>query len=107
MIFNGAGITPCLETLLLAERLLPEKSLLSVLGIGAVQTPMAAAAMILGHHIRTGLEDNIYYKRGEMGHQQRAAGGAAGPHGQRHGPSSGDPAQAREMMGLGEPRQYS
>ena len=57
---------PCLETLLLAERLLPEKSLLSVLGIGAVQTPMAAAAMILGHHIRTGLEDNIYYKRGEM-----------------------------------------
>ena len=107
MIFNGTGITPCLETLLLAERLLPEKSLLSVLGIGSVQTPMAAAAMILGHHIRTGLEDNIYYKRGEMATSNaqlverlvRMANDMDRP--------LATPAQAREMMGLGEPRQYS
>lgn len=106
MIFNGAGITPCLETLQLAERLLPEKTLLSVLGIGAVQTPMAAAAMILGHHIRTGLEDNIYYKRGERAVSNaqlverlvRMANDMDRP--------LATPAQAREMMGLGEPRAY-
>lgn len=106
MIFNGAGITPCLETLQLAEKLLPEKSLLSVIGIGAVQTPMAAASLLLGHHIRTGLEDNIYYRRGEMATSNaqlverfvRMAHDLDRP--------LATPAQAREMMGLGAPRQY-
>ena len=68
---------------------------------------MAAAAMILGHHIRTGLEDNIYYKRGEMATSNaqlverlvRMANDMDRP--------LATPAQAREMMGLGEPRQYS
>ena len=106
MIFNGAGITPCLETLQLAERLLPAKTLLSVLGIGAVQTPMAAAAMLLGHHIRTGLEDNIYYKRGEraVSNAQLVERLVRMAHDMDRPLAT--PAQAREMMGLGEPRAY-
>lgn len=106
LIMGGPGITPTLECLQLAERLLPKNTLLSVIGIGAAQTPMAVASLLMGHHIRTGLEDNIYFKRGEMATSNaqlverlvRIARDLDRP--------LATPAQAREMMGLGAPRQY-
>jgi 3-keto-5-aminohexanoate cleavage enzyme len=38
----------------------------SVCGIGRAQLPLAMAAMAMGGHVRTGLEDNVYYHRGEL-----------------------------------------
>lgn len=56
MLFNGNGTIPTPDMMLAATRALPDNSLLNVIGIGAAQFPMLAMAMILGHHVRVGLE---------------------------------------------------
>jgi 3-keto-5-aminohexanoate cleavage enzyme len=38
----------------------------SVIGIGRAQLPMATLAIVMGGHARVGLEDNIYYRQGEL-----------------------------------------
>lgn len=38
----------------------------SVAGIGRAQLPMATLAIVLGGHVRVGLEDNIYYSKGVL-----------------------------------------
>ena len=38
----------------------------SVCGIGRAQLPLGMAAMAMGGHVRTGLEDNIWYRKGEL-----------------------------------------
>jgi 3-keto-5-aminohexanoate cleavage enzyme len=35
-------------------------------GIGAAQLPLTTAAILLGGNVRVGLEDNIYYRRGQL-----------------------------------------
>ncbi|MDR6759368.1 uncharacterized protein (DUF849 family) [Mycoplana sp. BE70] len=47
-------------------RRLPPKAVWSAFGIGAAQFPMAAQAVILGGHVRVGLEDNLYLDRGVL-----------------------------------------
>jgi 3-keto-5-aminohexanoate cleavage enzyme len=46
--------------------LLPADATWSVIGIGRAQLPMATLAIVMGGHARVGLEDNIYYRRGEL-----------------------------------------
>ncbi len=38
----------------------------TVCGIGRHQLPMNLLGLVMGGHVRTGLEDNIYYRRGEL-----------------------------------------
>jgi 3-keto-5-aminohexanoate cleavage enzyme len=58
----GAPATP--ETLLYLQGQIPPNAVWSVIGIGKAHLPMAMMAMIMGGHIRVGLEDNIYYSKG-------------------------------------------
>ncbi len=46
--------------------MIPPDATWSVIGIGRAQTPMAALAIAMGGHARVGLEDNIYYRKGEL-----------------------------------------
>ncbi len=48
----------------MVERLPPD-SLFSTIGIGSSQLPLSAVAMVLGGHVRVGLEDSVYYSRGK------------------------------------------
>lgn len=45
---------------------IPEEAYFSVLGVGKAQFGIGAMGMILGGNVRVGMEDNIYYKRGEL-----------------------------------------
>jgi 3-keto-5-aminohexanoate cleavage enzyme len=58
-----AGITRNLLTML---NLMPTGSIYNVTGIGRFQMEMNVASMIMGGNVRVGLEDNIYYKKGEL-----------------------------------------
>lgn len=107
MITGGAGVTPVIESIQYCEKMLPENSLLSVLGVGAAQTPLAAAAMVMGHHVRTGMEDNIYYGRGQLAESNAQLVERIVRMARDIGRPLATPAQAREMMGIGEPRQYT
>jgi 3-keto-5-aminohexanoate cleavage enzyme len=58
----GAPATP--ESLLHLHQHIPQNSTWSVIGIGKGHLPMSMMALIMGGHIRVGMEDNIYYSRG-------------------------------------------
>ncbi len=44
--------------------MLPEGAIWASFGISAMEMPMAAQAVLLGGHVRVGLEDNLYLERG-------------------------------------------
>jgi len=58
----GAPATP--ETMLAMRNSLPAGALWAGFGIGPAQFPMVAQAVLLGGHVRVGLEDNLYLRRG-------------------------------------------
>lgn len=107
VLFGGNGIYPTPEIMMQITRLLPADSLLSVIGIGACQTAMITQAMLLGHHVRVGLEDSYYYAPGVLGESNAQMVERAVRIANEIGRSVATPAQAREIMGLGAPRQYN
>jgi 3-keto-5-aminohexanoate cleavage enzyme len=80
--------------------MLPTGANWSVCGIGRAQLPLGITAMAMGGHVRTGLEDNIYYHKGELATSNaqlvarlvRIAGELGRP--------VASPAEAREILGL-------
>jgi uncharacterized protein (DUF849 family) len=58
----GAPATP--EVMMAMRDELPEGAEWAAFGIGATQFPMVAQAVLLGGHVRVGLEDNLYLRRG-------------------------------------------
>jgi 3-keto-5-aminohexanoate cleavage enzyme len=61
-----AGMPATPKSLLHLSEIIPQGSTWSVIGIGSGQLPMAMMGMIMGGHVRVGLEDNIYYSRGVL-----------------------------------------
>jgi 3-keto-5-aminohexanoate cleavage enzyme len=61
---GGQPATP--ETLLSTVRALPPGSVWQGIAIGRANFDFAAIAMTLGGNARTGLEDNLYLRRGEL-----------------------------------------
>jgi uncharacterized protein (DUF849 family) len=45
---------------------LPGGTTWSIFGVGAAHFPMAAMGVLLGGHVRVGLEDNVYMKKGQL-----------------------------------------
>jgi 3-keto-5-aminohexanoate cleavage enzyme len=60
----GAPATP--RSLIYLLDYIPEDATWSVIGIGKGHLPMSLMAMVMGGHIRVGMEDNIYYSRGVL-----------------------------------------
>jgi 3-keto-5-aminohexanoate cleavage enzyme len=54
------------KNLLFLSESIPPDSTWTVAAVGRWQLPMAALAIVMGGHVRVGLEDNIYYRKGEM-----------------------------------------
>lgn len=78
---------------------LPEQSLLCVSAIGPAQLPATTHAILLGGHIRVGLEDNNYYRQGELTTNERLVERAVRII-RELGAEPATPAEAREMLGL-------
>ncbi|WP_254690445.1 3-keto-5-aminohexanoate cleavage protein [Shinella daejeonensis] len=60
----GAPATP--DAMIAMRNALPANSNWAAFGLGAMQLPMAAQAVLLGGNIRVGLEDNLYLERGVL-----------------------------------------
>lgn len=54
------------ETMLLMRNQLPAGAVWAGFGISRLQFPMVAQAVILGGHVRVGLEDNLYLAHGQL-----------------------------------------
>ena len=62
---------PTVDNVLQIIREFPEDSVWLTSGIGPHQLPMTTLATMLGGHVRVGLEDNVYYRRGEKAKSNR------------------------------------
>ncbi|MGN6097317.1 MAG: 3-keto-5-aminohexanoate cleavage protein [Bosea sp. (in: a-proteobacteria)] len=54
------------EAMLYMKSLLPPAANWFAFGVGSQQFPMAAQAILLGGHVRVGLEDNLYLSKGAL-----------------------------------------
>jgi len=62
------GMTATPANLIHTVRSLPEGSIWQAIAIGKANFPLGAVAITLGGNVRTGLEDNLYIRRGELAH---------------------------------------
>ncbi len=61
----GTGVPASTEMVGHLRRMLPAGARWSVCAIGAAQLALNAYCILAGGHVRTGLEDNLYFRRGE------------------------------------------
>lgn len=79
--------------------LLPEQSVFCVSAIGPAQLPATTMSILLGGHVRVGLEDNLFYSRGRLAtNEQLVERTVRIIRELGHEPAT--PAEAREIMGL-------
>ncbi len=87
------------RTLLALRDMLPDGSHWVAFGAGREQMPMAALSILLGGHVRVGLEDNLYRSRGVLASNADLVTDAA--HLVRTlGASVATPEEARAILGL-------
>ncbi len=55
-----------IENLVFMKNTIPSDATWTVAGVGPAQLKMGTHAILMGGHVRVGLEDNIYYRRGEL-----------------------------------------
>jgi 3-keto-5-aminohexanoate cleavage enzyme len=99
---------PTVENVIDLLRELPEGTLWLCSGIGPFQLPLTTLATLMGGHVRVGLEDNVYYRRGEKAKSNAQMVERAVRIAHELNRDVATPAQARKMLGLSEPpRQFS
>ena len=73
LILGGGTLTPASpRNLLHLVDNLPESAVFNTLAFGAHQLPLTTMGLLLGGHVRVGLEDNVYYRRGELAESNAA-----------------------------------
>ncbi len=106
MIFGSLFAAQTPEIIRATMEMLPEKSLLNVIATGPAQFPTLAMAIVMGCHVRVGMEDNFYVAKGQLAESNAQLVEKIVRIATELGRPIATPAQAREMMGLGAPRQY-
>jgi uncharacterized protein (DUF849 family) len=92
----GQPATP--EAMTYMRGLLPQASPWFAFGISLYQFPMVAQAVLLGGHVRVGLEDNIYLGKGQLAPSNAALVEKAGKIIEILGDHVATPAEARTML---------
>ena len=80
-------------------RLLPPQSIFCVSAIGPAQLPATTQAILLGGHVRVGLEDNNYFARGQLATNEQLVARTVRIIKELN-MEVASPAEAREMLGL-------
>jgi len=94
----AAEATP--QTMITMRDHLPEGAIWASFGVSRHQFPMAALAVILGGHVRVGLEDNLYLSRGVLAPGNAALVERAGALIENLGERVATPDDAREILGI-------
>jgi uncharacterized protein (DUF849 family) len=92
----GQPATP--EAMAYMRSLLPVGSQWFAFGISLHQFPMVAQAVLLGGHVRVGLEDNLYLAKGELAPSNAALVEKAARIIELLGDGVATPAEARQVL---------
>lgn len=63
---TGHGISGEARNLCAMADQLPENCTWTAAGVGRYQLPVSAQAIVMGGHVRVGLEDNVYWAKGQL-----------------------------------------
>jgi len=94
------GIPGTTKALVQQVDALPAGAHWQVIGIGARQWPLVAAAVSMGGNVRVGLEDNLYIAQGELARSNGELVGKAAELVRLVGGEVASAAEAREVLGL-------
>ncbi|MDD5089883.1 MAG: 3-keto-5-aminohexanoate cleavage protein [Candidatus Wallbacteria bacterium] len=95
------GIPATVKNLLFMRDELPEGSHWSSIGIGGkASLPMGISALVSGGHVRTGFEDNVYYRKGELAESNAQLVKRIVSIAQELGHEIATPAEARAMLSI-------
>ncbi|SFG62771.1 3-keto-5-aminohexanoate cleavage enzyme [Halopelagius inordinatus] len=101
LIFGGGTLTrPRPRNLLNAVDNLPDGAQFNTLGFGPHQLPFATMGVLLGGHVRVGLEDNVYYRRGELAESNAQLVERTVRVAEELGREVATPSQVRDVLGL-------
>jgi 3-keto-5-aminohexanoate cleavage enzyme len=104
---DGACSPPTVMSALDMIDNMPPKSLFSAIGTGSLELPIITLSLIMGGHVRVGLEDNVYYRKGEKAKSNAQLVERAVRLIHELNREVATPAQAREMLGISQtPKQY-
>ena len=79
---------------------LPEDAIFNVTAVGTAQLPLTTMGMILGGCIRVGMEDNIYYSKGELAKSNAELVARSVRIARELGKQPATPEEARKILGL-------
>ncbi|WP_227373666.1 3-keto-5-aminohexanoate cleavage protein [Haladaptatus halobius] len=101
LIFGPGTLTrPRPKNFLNAVDDLPDGALFNTLGFGKHQLPFATMGILFGGHVRVGLEDNVYYRRGELAESSAQLVERVVRVADELGREVASPARSREILGL-------
>jgi 3-keto-5-aminohexanoate cleavage enzyme len=80
--------------------MLPDDARWSVCAIGPAQLPLNAYCILAGGHVRTGLEDNLYLRKGERASNAQLVERIVRLAGELERPVA-TPDEARAVLGIG------
>lgn len=96
----GAPATP--RTLVHMVDIIPGDATWSIIGIGRSHLPMSMFALAMGGHIRVGMEDNLYYNRGELVKKNSQFVARIVRIAKEYGREVATPSETRDILGLPE-----
>ncbi|WP_430505229.1 3-keto-5-aminohexanoate cleavage protein [Haloparvum sp. PAK95] len=101
LIFGPGTLTrPTPRNFLTSIDDLPAGAQFNTLGFGRHQLPFATMGILFGGHVRVGLEDNVYYREGELAESNAQLVERVVRIAEELGREVASPAQARELLGL-------
>ena len=99
-VLGSRGSLPATaKNLLFLRESIPPDATWTVAGIGRWQLPMAVLGIVMGGHVRVGLEDNLYYTKGVLASNEQLVERVVRL-ARELGRPIATPAEARQMLGL-------
>ncbi len=93
------GMEASVKNLQYLHEMLPEGATWSAFGLGKQHMPIMYATLALGGHIRVGLEDNVYYSKGQLASNVMLVERAARVINE-FGKEPATPEEARQILGI-------
>ncbi|QKY19747.1 3-keto-5-aminohexanoate cleavage protein [Halolamina sp. CBA1230] len=101
LVFGGGTTTiPSPRNLLNMVENVPDGAEFNVLAFGPHQLPLTTMGILLGGHVRVGLEDNLYYRKGEQAESNAQLVERTVRIAEELGRPVASTAEAREILGL-------
>ncbi len=95
-----SGIQPSIENFLCMKNNAPEGCIFNAFAVGPKSLLITTLSILTGGHVRVGMEDNIYYRRGELVKSNAQFVARAARLIRELGREVASPAEAREILGL-------